>query len=53
MSRFYEITVTKKGTVEMALRGQGGFTRKQISRAKFMENGIKKMVSAVGFPIRY
>lgn len=42
MSRFYEITVTEKGTVEMALRGQGGFTRKQISRAKFMENGIKK-----------
>lgn len=42
MSRFYEIEAVEKGTVEMVLRRQGGFTRKQISRAKFIENGIKR-----------
>lgn len=42
MSRFFEVTVQKRQTVEKALRLQGGFTKKQISRAKFLENGILK-----------
>ena len=42
MSHFFEVTVQERQTVETVLRVQGGFTRKQISRAKFLENGILK-----------
>ena len=42
MSHFFEVTVQERQTVETVLRVQGGFTRKQISRAKFLESGILK-----------
>ena len=42
MERYLEIKVSEPGKVGEILRTQGGFTKKQISQAKFRKDGICK-----------
>ena len=40
--RVWSLQVEEGGTVQEVLRRQAGFTKKEISRAKFLPDGIRK-----------
>ena len=51
MEKYISFTVPSDSaisTVGQVLRAQGHLTKKQISRAKFLPDGIQKMASAAG-----
>lgn len=42
--RVWSLQVEEGGIVQEVLRKQAGFSKKEISRAKFLPDGIRKMV---------